>query len=107
MTNDVERLVIPDYRKIHDSFIEIVAMRLHAIDQIKSGVLPPSSVTEGWRERYRGTPEKDLPPYMVEINHFKYEVDNFVAMLMQAVQKEHDERISGFGDTGCYKITEV
>lgn len=72
-------------RKIADKFTEIVAMRLHAFDQLNSGVMPPNSVTKGWLERYKGTPQEELPPYTVELNNFKYEVDNFVSMLMQAI----------------------
>jgi hypothetical protein len=71
--------------KLADRFTEIVAMRLHAIDQMQNGVMPPNSVTKGYIERYRGIPIDQLPPYTVELNTFKIEVDQFVAMLMQAV----------------------
>lgn len=74
-------------RKLAESFTEIVAMRLHAFDQLNKGVVPPNSVTAGFRERYRGTPQELLPPYTVELNHFKYEVDNFVSMLLRAVDE--------------------
>lgn len=77
---------VPDYLDIYNKFIEIVAMRLHSIDQINSGVMPPNSVTGGWIERYRGTPQSRLPPYTtLEINRFRIEVDSFAAMLMQVV----------------------
>ncbi len=71
--------------KLAAEFTEIVAMRIHSIDQMRAGIMPGSSVTEGWRERYMGTPKDQLPPYTVELNHFKTEVDQFVSMLMQAV----------------------
>ena len=74
-----------DKSKLAKNFTEIVAMRLHALDQLNNGVLPPSSVTAGWRERYQGTQQEYLPPYTVELNNFKYEVDNFVSMLMLAI----------------------
>ena len=77
-----------DKRRILESFTEIVAMRLHAFDQLNNGVMPPSSVTKGWLERYKGTPQEDLPPNHVELNHFKYEVDNFVSMLMMAIDDD-------------------
>lgn len=76
-----------DKKKLCDAFTEIVAMRVHARDQLANGVMPPQSVTQGYIERYRGIPEKELPPNMVEFNHFKNEVDQFVAMLMSAVDK--------------------
>ena len=72
-------------KKLADDFTEIVAMRIHARDQMSNGVMPPYSVTKGWRRRYTGTPPDQLPPNTVEINHFKTEVDQFVSMLMQAV----------------------
>ncbi len=71
--------------KLAEKFTEIVAMRLHAIDQMNNGVMPPNSVTSGYMERYRGTPQEQIPPYTVELNNFKIEVDQFVSMLMQAV----------------------
>jgi hypothetical protein len=80
-----ERGLNMDKSELSKRFTEIVAMRLHAFDQLKNGVTPPNSVTSGWLERYRGTPQEDLPPYTVELNSFKWEVDNFVAMLMQAI----------------------
>lgn len=84
----------PNLAKLHSYFVEIVAASLHAFDQINKGVRPPDSVTAGWRERYRGTPPEDLPPYTVELNHFQNEVDSLVAMLVHAVKREHDERTS-------------
>lgn len=74
-----------DKTKLASKFTEIVAMRLHAIDQMNNGVIPPNSVTNGHMERYRGTPVEKLPPYTVELNNFKIEVDQFVAMLIQAI----------------------
>lgn len=71
--------------KLAAKFTEIVAMRLHAIDQMNNGVMPPNSVTDGYMERYRGVPKEQLPPYTVVLNNFRIEVDRFVAMLMQAI----------------------
>ncbi len=75
-------------RDLSNKFTEIVAMRLHAFDQVNNGVLPPQSVTDGFWERYLGTPQEDLPPSTVELNNFKTEVDSFVVMLMQAIDDE-------------------
>jgi hypothetical protein len=72
-------------RLLAEKFTRIVAMRLHTIDQMNKGITPPNSVTKGYIERYRGIPQENLPPYVIEINNFKLEVDEFVAMLMQAV----------------------
>ena len=72
-------------QKIADKFTEIVAMRLHALDQLNNGILPTDSVTNGWLKRYKGTPQEELPPHTVVLNNFKCEVDNFVSMLMCAI----------------------
>ena len=74
--------------KLAAKFTEIVAIRLHAIDQMRNGVTPPNSVTKGYMERYIGTPKDKLPPFTVELNGFKAEVDQFVSMLMQAIKDE-------------------
>ena len=81
--NDLDAVMGKD--KLASEFTKIVAMRLHAIDQMNNGVMPPSSVTKGYMERYTGTPQDRLPPFTIELNGFKVEVDQFVAMLMQAV----------------------
>ena len=72
-------------QKISSKFTEIVAMRLNAIDQQYNGARPLGPVTDGWRERYTGIPQEQLPPYTVELNTFRTEVDNFVAMLMRVL----------------------
>ena len=74
-----------DKAKLADSFREIVAIRLDVFDQRRDGVWPPNTDINRWRRRYLGTPKNELPPYTVEFNHFKIEVDEFVSMLMRAV----------------------
>lgn len=76
-----------DLRKIKDKFTEIVAIRLDVFDQRKDGVWPPNTDLERWRRRYIGTPPDERPPYTIEINHFRIEVDEFVAMLMSALEE--------------------
>lgn len=71
--------------ELADKFREIVAIRLDVFDQIKDGIWPPNTDLKRWQKRYKGTPANELPPYCIEINHFKIEVDEFVSMLMQAV----------------------
>lgn len=71
--------------KLAEKFTEIVAIRLDVFDQRKDGVWPPNTDLDRWRRRYLGTPKDELPPYTIEINHFKIEVDEFVAMLMRAI----------------------
>ncbi len=71
--------------KLADKFTEIVAIRLDVFDQRKNGVWPPNTDLERWKRRYLGTPKNELPPYMIEINLFRIEVDEFVAMLMRAI----------------------
>lgn len=93
-----------DKQKLFNKFTEIVAIRLHAFDQINKGVLPPESRTAGWRERYLGTPQDKLPPYTVELNNFKLEVDNFVIMLMQAVTETQLNQVK---DKRCETIKEI
>ena len=74
-----------DKRRLHDVFTEIVAIRLDTYEQRLNGIWPPDTNLDRWKHRYFGISEKDLPPYTVEINHFRIEVQNFVSMLIQAV----------------------
>lgn len=67
-------------------FTEIVAMRLDALDQRVESVWPPNTDLDRWRRRYIGLP--NLPYPFVELNHFRNEVDEFVAMLMGAIDEE-------------------
>ena len=71
--------------EIADKFTEIVAIRLDVFDQRKDGIWPPKTDFERWRKRYNGIPKEDLPPYTIVMNHFKTEVDEFVSMLMMAL----------------------
>ena len=74
-----------DKRQLADKFTEIVAIRLDRYAQREEGIWPPDTNTDRWHERYRGTPFDKLPPYTVELNRFKHEVDYFVADLMRVV----------------------
>ena len=69
--------------KLAEKFTEIVAMRLDALDQRVESVWPPYTDLGRWKRRYLGRP--NLPAPYVEFNTFKTEVDQFVAMLMSAV----------------------
>lgn len=71
--------------ELANKFTEIVAIRLDVFDQRKDGIWPPNTDLNRWEKRYKGTPSSELPPYCIEINHFKIEVDEFVSLLMQAV----------------------
>lgn len=76
-----------DLRKIKDKFTEIVAVRLDVFDQRKDGIWPPHTNLERCKRRYNGTPFDERPPYTIEINHFRIEIDEFVAMLMSALEE--------------------
>ncbi len=99
MSNEIERFFMPDYKKLHDSFIEIVAMRFHAIAK--------ASGPNSWGERYPGTQKDDLLSCMGEGNRFRREVESIASELMHAAMNEHNERIAGLGDSGCLKITMI
>lgn len=71
--------------RLAEKFTEIVAIRLDVFDQRKDGVWPPDTDLGRWKRRYIGTPKDELPPYKIELNHFKIEVDEFVSMLMLAI----------------------
>ena len=71
--------------KLAEKFTEIVAIRLDVFDQRRDGTWPPDTALGRWERRYQGTPKEKLPPYAIELNHFKAEVDEFVAMLMRAI----------------------
>lgn len=77
--------------KIREKFTQIVALNLDVYSQRIEGVYPPKTDLERWRSKYIGTPEELLPPYTIEINHFKREVDQFVSMLMFALIDEQSE----------------
>ena len=74
-------------KKLANSFTEIVALRMDAWEQRNDGIWPPNTDLDRYKRRYRGIPKEDLPPYTIEINHFRTEVDDFVAMLMNAVDE--------------------
>ncbi len=74
-----------------NDFTEIVAIRLDAFDQRYQGIWPPHTDLQRWKDRYRGIPKEALPPFTIEINHFKIEVDEFVAMLIRAVEMAENE----------------
>ena len=74
-----------DTDRIHREFTEIVALRLDVFEQRVHGIWPPDTDLDRHRRRYLGIPEKDLPPNIIVINHFKREVDSFVSMLMQSI----------------------
>ena len=71
--------------KLARKLTEIVATRLDVFEQRKDGTWPPDTDIGRGIRRYIGTPIGLLPPHMVEINHFKNEVDQFVSMLMMAI----------------------
>ena len=70
--------------KLAKKFTEIVAIRLDVHDQRKDGV-PPDTDIGRWKKRYIGASQDKLPS-TIDLNHFKNEVDESVAMLMQAMQ---------------------
>ena len=72
-----------DKRKLREKITEIVGVRVYSMREIMSGKYPGEYDTSKWREEYRG--KQNLPPYVIELNHFKTEVDEFTAMIMQAV----------------------
>lgn len=74
-----------DLRQLSEKFTEIVALRLDLWEQRNDGVWPPYTDLNRYKARYIGTPKNQLPPYTVEINLFKTEVDQFVSMLMAEI----------------------
>lgn len=78
-------------RNIRDSFTQIIAMQLHANNRSHEGITPPDSLTDGWERAYLGAPVENLPPYCVELNHFKNDVDFCVSLLMAELCKKKDE----------------
>lgn len=72
-----------DKRKLREKIIEIVGVRVYSMREIMSGKYPGEYDISKWREEYRGL--QNLPPYTVQLNHFKTEVDEFTAMIMQAM----------------------
>ena len=80
--------------KLADQFVEIVAMRLDVYDQQQDGVWPPNTDYTRYKRRYLGMPKDDLPPHTIVMNNFKTEVDQFVAMLIRAVDDALDGHAS-------------
>lgn len=74
-----------------DKLTKIVAIRMDIFDQRRDGVWPPNTDLNRWRDRYRGTPKYMLPKYTVELNHFRTEVDEFVAHIILAINETEFE----------------
>jgi len=73
-----------DLARLKDTIREIVGARVYSMREIMSGKYPGEYDITRWREEYRGL--QNLPPYTVQLNHFKTEVDEFTAMIMQAIE---------------------
>ena len=72
-----------DKLKLREKITEIVGVRVYSMREIMSGKYPGEYDITKWREEYIG--KQNLPPYVIELNHFRTEVDEFTAMIMQAV----------------------
>ena len=77
--------IVPmDKRQLADRFTKLVGTALDAKDRRAEGLLPQH---DSWLQRYHGVPESELPPFTIEMNYFKPEVDMMVCLLMQAVDE--------------------
>lgn len=72
-----------DLKKLKEDITEIVGARTYSMREILSGKYPGEYDISKWREEYIGN--QNLPPYHIELNHFKTEVDQFTEMIMQAI----------------------
>lgn len=70
--------------KLKNALTEIVAAHLDRREQRAEGVWPPRTDLDRWKRRYVG---QNVPPPYVELNHFRVEVDQFVATILLAVHK--------------------
>jgi hypothetical protein len=76
---------LPCYVGLHRELTELVGVKFHQIDELNKGKLPTEYDITKWVDKYQG--RKDLPPHMVELNNFRYDVDHFVSMIMMIVQR--------------------
>ena len=75
-----------DRRKLKSKITEIVGARVYSMREIMSGKYPGEYDISKWREEYRGA--QNLPPYVIQLNHFKNEVDEFTVMIMNVIEME-------------------
>ena len=78
-----------DLGKLKGNITEIVGSRVYSIREIMSGKYPGEYDISKWREEYIG--HQNLPPNIIQFNHFRAEVDEFTAMIMKAIQEGLDE----------------
>jgi hypothetical protein len=74
-----------DKRELRDKITEIVGVRVYSMRERMSGKYPGEYDITKWKEEYMG--KQDLPPYVIQLNNFRTEVDEFTAMIMQAVKE--------------------
>ena len=74
--------------KLRKALTEVVGVRVYSMRERMSGKMPGEYDISKWREEYIGC--LNLPPYVIQFNHFKTEVDQFTAMIMEAVEDANE-----------------
>jgi len=74
-----------DLLSIEHDLVELVGCKFHQIDEHNKGKLPAEYNLSEWINKYKG--KQDLPPYTVELNSFRYEVNAFVAMILSVIKR--------------------
>ena len=87
--SDVERLVMPDYRVLHDNFTEIVAYQMYYFDKLEETEMASFTYNE-----LKSMEEKAIDKYQNDYV-FSARVKSMVSMLIRSTQEEHDNRIAG------------
>jgi hypothetical protein len=84
-----DRLVMPDYRVLHDKFTDIVIGQMNYFDELDKVDIASLTYTEIMSM-------KDQADKRYQNDYvFNARVKSVVAMLMQATQEERDNRIAG------------
>ena len=73
------------YVDLKQDLTELVGCKFHQLDELNKGKSPTEYDITKWIDKYRGT--QNLPPYTVELNNFRIEVDQFVTLIMSAINR--------------------
>jgi hypothetical protein len=71
---------------LRGTMTEIAGSYIYSIIERMSGKYPGEYDVSKWRDTYEG--RKDLPPYCIEINNFRSEVDCLTDLIMLAVERK-------------------
>ena len=78
------------YADLNQDLTELVGCEFHRIDELNKGKLETEYDVTKWIGKYRGT--QNLPPYTVELNNFRLEVDQFVTLIMSVINRHAWQR---------------